>query len=76
VSAKSCRRLLAVLLISLAGAFLPAFHDKIKELMDAMNTTRIVSIIPADAQTAEDVLAKYARWRKRQKGHKKKKKRR
>lgn len=75
MSAKSCRRLLAVLLISLAGAFLPAFHEKIEELMGAMNKTSIVLIIPADAETAEDVLAKYARRRKRQKGQKKKRRR-
>jgi len=75
VSAKSCRRLLAALVIGLAGILLPAFPEKIKELMETMNKAKIVANIRANSETAEDVLAKYAR-RPGQKKHTKKKKRR
>lgn len=69
---KSGRKLLAALVIGLAGVLMPAFPERIKELMETMNKAKIVSNIPADAKTAEDVLERYARSRK---GHKKKKKR-
>jgi hypothetical protein len=66
VSAKSCRRLLAALVIGLAGIVLPAFHEKTKELMETMNRVKTVANIPAASETAEDVLAKYARGQKKQ----------
>jgi hypothetical protein len=65
VSAKSTKRLLALLLISVAGTFLPAFPEKIRELMETMSKARIVSNIPAGTETAEDVLEKYARRRRK-----------
>ena len=75
MSAKSCRRLLAALVIGLAGILLPAFHEKTKELMETMNKARIVANIPADSETAEDVLARHARKRRQKKQTKKKKRR-
>lgn len=70
--AKSTKRLLALLLISVAGTFLPAFPEKIRELMETMNKARIVSNITADTETAEDLLEKYARRSKRKKKQRKK----
>lgn len=66
MSTKSTKKLLMVMLLGLA-ALLPVPHDKIREMMDIMNKANIVSQIPDDAETAEDVLAKYARKRKEQK---------
>lgn len=71
MSAKSNGKLLAILLIALAGTFFPAFPEKIQELMETMSKARIVSSISADTETAEDVLAKLTRRRRRRKAEKK-----
>jgi len=43
--------------------------------METMNKARIVANIPADSETAEDVLARHARKRRQKKQTKKKKRR-
>ncbi len=75
MSAKSSKRLLRLVLIALAGTFLPAFPEKMKELMEIMNKARIVESIPADSESAEDILERYIRRRKKHKKEKKRKKR-
>ena len=75
MSAKSRKRRLRLFFIVLAGgllhAFLPAFPEKMKELMEIMNKARIVENFPADSESAEDVLDRYARRKKKQKKGKK-----